>query len=102
MPDNPTIRVTTQGVPRINGAVVRVHHDDIALVEVDMETKNCRVEVIGEVDGVPFIALAEWPDPDGFTYLEFPAFAGWKAEMADCARYTLRVVLVPSEGGKDG
>ena len=101
MTDEPTIRVTTQGYPAVNGATVRVQHDDIALVEVDMKTKHCQVGIMGEADGIPFVAVSEWPDPDEYTHIAFPAFAGWTVEMADCTRYTVRVVLVPKKGGKD-
>lgn len=96
--ESPTIRVTTQGYPAINGATIRVRHDDIALVEIDMKTKHCQVQLIGEVDGVPFVAVSEWPDPDEYTHIAFPAFAGWTVEMADCTRYTVRVVLVSAHG----
>ena len=96
------IKVIDQGDPALNEATVRTRHDDIVYLSIDLKTKHCSiVSFCNNVDGVPgfFLTTTEHTPVIGetskWTTCSLPEFVGWQIEMAECVRYTVRLLLRP-------
>lgn len=102
----PEVRLTiTPGVARVNGASLAYSAPDIACIEIDMHSKYA---VVGCVEGGGESPVVHIGADDrtlhtdtratADTQVAFPDYVGWEVFVAECCRYTCRVVLVRSEG----
>lgn len=100
----PEVRLTiVPGVARVNGASLAFSAPDIACIELDMHSKYAAVSCIeyGSDGGSPVVhigaderTLHTNTSTDVDTQVSFPDYAGWDVFVAECTRYTCRVVLV--------
>lgn len=107
---NPLFTIHEQGAPEVCNAYVYKRSDDIAVIYVDMKTKNCEVAcIVGNIDNTNGVAVqvteGSWQfdkrrkDKFGYkdTTILFKGFdydKGWRIACSQCSRYTLTVVLI--------
>ena len=106
----PEVRLTiTPGVARVNVAYLAHSSPDIVCIEIDMHTKRAVVDG-GESSG-EFPVVCIGADDETLhldtrattnTRVSFPDYPGWDVDVAECTRYTCRVVLVrPVDEARD-
>lgn len=100
------VSVDFQGGPIVNTACVIMKRKGLHLVEVDMKTKWCGVscyisspfldeEAPGLMVDCQSRSLHFTPKKKRIhTSISFLEYAGWDIWIAECNRYTLRVVLI--------
>ncbi len=101
MTDSPFV-ISLQGAAQANHGVV--YDGELIAIYIDLKSKYCKVDTWGSDDDVPMVMILvseHTPEhhilmgtqADDFTQIDFPDYRGWKVMMADCSKYTLRVVL---------
>jgi len=106
----PEVRLTiTPGVARVSFAYLAHSSPDIACIEIDMHTKRAVVD--GGESGGEFPVVCIGADDETLhldtrattdTRVSFPDYPGWDVFLAECTRYTCRVVLVrPVDEARD-
>lgn len=101
----PEVRlVIGPGVARVNGACLAYSAPDIACIEIDMHSKYAVVGCIEYGGESPVVhigaddrTLYTDTSTDGDTQVSFPDYADWEVFVAECCRYTCRVVMVRQE-----
>lgn len=97
-------KIETQGAVVINNGYVRAKNKDMAALEFDMRSKYAEMILYHSDDaGRPSIMMQAGEDTlhldttkprDMPTVITIQGFKGWDVYMAECSRYTLRVVLI--------
>jgi hypothetical protein len=111
----PTCKIKQQGSPIFNSAALLCNHPDVAVIEIDMKSKYCDVELTGsdccKGSSIPLIVIAAndrslhlhpRKDRNAWTEISFPAFDGFSVMATGSGRYTITVCLVNIEKVRDG
>jgi len=95
------INITHQGAPIVNHATEHQRYENVSLVNVDLASKYCKVDMYGdgEYPNVYLIAndeslhLNKDYDRNEPTHVEFPELAGWKIWSITEGKYTIYIAF---------
>jgi len=104
----PLVEVTYQGAVVVNADNVREkRYDEVALIMVDLATKNCDILAHGSNHDI-IIVPTEYStglnpnekDKTKATSIKISGYDGWHIFMSEIVRYTLKLCLVKEEPSK--
>jgi len=104
------IIIAHQGAPIVNDATLKLRHEDVACIDIDLQSKYC--EIIGSTNAIDgeckiYIGSSEHSFNLNVSYnrneptaIYFQDFTGWKIFATNSFRYTISVVLIPEQAQK--